>query len=922
MQINEKLQAGDEGVEDSLFIPETHPVSSLQNSQRRSPPKDAREYAQREQEKRLEKERRAAQRRGCSKKHQNSSQRSQVAKKPRGGRISKNNKNINGQSLRVIGELFNSDTIRDRLAAGYHPEPQVSGQKNKRKLLEEILSTKPQDARYTAQEAGAEKRAILKASQCFGFGKVRVAENGRWKLNGMRSSLFNHQLIGAAFMVQRELSNTAPKGGINADVMGLGKTLQVLATILGNPPTQEHINQKQKSTLIVVPAAIIHQWKNEIEAHVVEGRLPRVLHYKRSQKLPMIIVQDQDIVLTTYTEVMRSFSFPQEAEIIDLEDGDLDILPANATDELGYLHQISWYRIVLDEAHAIKNYRSRTSIACQRLQGEYRWCLTGSPLQNSLEELYPYIRFLRMEFTESFKDFRQWFCNPQNNDDKARIDTLLDICMIRRTMKSTLLGRPVVSLPEPHADIQYVDLSREERLIYDITERRVRSYANEYFAADESERKPSCLFVLLLRLRQCASHPLMIEDTIKTLWTAEDRVQFYNQIKRCRRHSEPLYEQCKLWITEAQESEESTPFGVSSYGSVCDIDRYMKGGKSEKSSLAKTRCKLCSGIVKEPYVTDCLHIFCKDCLDDYMNQKAMVDPTVSPFTECPSCQTIISTIDPYKEPAQSAPDLACKNGRYSSTTPKARRKHWYLKGKDIFGFEPSPKQYSEWLAASDKSKDFSLFASSKTTALKAKLLKWIDEAPNDKIVIFCQFKILAMIVGRLAEAEGWKHVYYSSDMDAEKRAKAVEVFHENPELKIMIAGLKCGGQGLNLTAANRCISLDLWWNHAVEQQAFGRVFRLGQKKDTFITRICVNKTIEQRMLEMQMKKIQIIERTIEKGEMPRQNGMDVREIARLFGSIVDNGEGPIVIEADFSDDEDEEDENGDQGDDLMDAGFD
>lgn len=63
-------------------------------------------------------------------------------------------------------------------------------------------------------------------------------------------------------------------------------------------------------------------------------------------------------------------------------------------------------------------------------------------------------------------------------------------------------------------------------------------------------------------------------------------------------------------------------------------------------------------------------------------------------------------------------------------------------------------------------------------------------------------------------------------MTQQARHKAVQTLSaEDSECKIMIAGLKCGGQGLNLTAANRVISIDLWWNHSVELQAFGRVFR-------------------------------------------------------------------------------------------------
>ena len=102
----------------------------------------------------------------------------------------------------------------------------------------------------------------------------------------------------------------------------------------------------------------------------------------------------------------------------------------------------------------------------------------------------------------------------------------------------------------------------------------------------------------------------------------------------------------------------------------------------------------------------------------------------------------------------------------------------------------------------------------------------------------------ARIIAKMCEGEGWPYVLVSSfapyhadiinltflkftgDMSQQARYKAVQNFGaQGSELKIMIAGLKCGGQGLNLTMANRVISIDLWWNHSVELQAFGRVFR-------------------------------------------------------------------------------------------------
>jgi len=198
---------------------------------------------------------------------------------------------------------------------------------------------------------------------------------------------------------------------------------------------------------------------------------------------------------------------------------------------------------------------------------------------------------------------------------------------------------------------------------------------------------------------------------------------------------------------------------------------------------------------------------------------------------------------------QSSRQSSVRNG-YSAQSKKKIGKNNDSKGRDAMGFEPSTK-HSTWVHQSDTDPEFPLTASAKTVALKAILLKGFTEAPTDKVssvqlyispfasistsqsqylvalqrsdifkqvVIYVQFRTLAKIVGRICASENWGFLYLTGDTSLDHRAKAVEMFRVNPEIKILIAGLKCGGLGLNFPWANRCISLDLWWNNLVEQQ--------------------------------------------------------------------------------------------------------
>ena len=128
------------------------------------------------------------------------------------------------------------------------------------------------------------------------------------------------------------------------------------------------------------------------------------------------------------------------------------------------------------------------------------------------------------------------------------------------------------------------------------------------------------------------------------------------------------------------------------------------------------------------------------------------------------------------------------------------------------------------------------------------------------------------------------------------------MFRRDPKVKILIAGLKCGGLGLNFPWANRCISLDLWWNHAIEQQAFGRIFRIGQKKETYMTRIVVRNTVDMRLLSMQMYKLRACERAMQDGDKKDNPPLNFKDLASLFGFLHTDEDGEIIeVVADYDD---------------------
>ena len=286
----------------------------------------------------------------------------------------------------IINDLMNNDPISERLQNpifDVEPEPDMPGRQNKQTQLQRLLANIPEGS--NGREARSDRARLQEASRSFGFAKVKAVD-GKWLIKGMRSTLYHHQLLGAQWMIKRELSDGPPLGGLLADGMGLGKTVQTLACMVGNPPGEKYRNRGVKATLIVVPSSVIDQWMGEIRTHADAQQFPKIMRYKNASKISVEILRDVDIVVTSYQEVMGHFPSPDAKDRERIAKIGYEKWWKKAEKNMGDLFGVNWYRVVLDEAHAIKNNAARTSLACQNLKSVFRWCLTGTPLLNRLEE--------------------------------------------------------------------------------------------------------------------------------------------------------------------------------------------------------------------------------------------------------------------------------------------------------------------------------------------------------------------------------------------------------------------------------------------------------------------------------------------------------------------------------------------------------
>lgn len=260
---------------------------------------------------------------------------------------------------------------------------------------------------------------------------------------------------------------------------------------------------------------------------------------------------------------------------------------------------------------------------------------------------------------------------------------------------------------------------------------------NCHFKEGTAEKNYAVYLTQLLRLRQAASHPFLLEKCVKELFNAEDLLALKRRLQVLKKDKRPIYEQVEQWVSkpatgEPNQNSDKVPFGRSDFGKSFELDGFLSETDHEKI-YARYTCILCSDLPTAPVRTDCGHIFCKICLEGNMHTQAA---TVEfDYTTCPKCDNIFENYEPWHHPCSLGGDGDDEFEEHSTSSQTTRQNS---RKKDP-NFKPAFKN-SEWLKMCIEG-DRELLPSAKTIALKAQLLHWAHEAPDDKILSknICQF---------------------------------------------------------------------------------------------------------------------------------------------------------------------------------------
>ncbi|KAI0383446.1 SNF2 family N-terminal domain-containing protein [Hypomontagnella monticulosa] len=289
-------------------------------------------------------------------------------------------------------------------------------------------------------------------------------------------------------------------GGILADDMGLGKTLSVLALIctsldVDSQATLQNQKREHQGTLIVAPKSTIYGWITQASEHIHEGQIRIIVYHGSGRESLVNKFRDTDVVVTTYETLRSEWETPE---------GTSPLL------------SWKWLRVILDEAHHIRNRLSKTFRSVYDLAACYRWCLTGTPIHNSLDDYGALLSFIRVFPFVQKPRFMSCIVQPVENKNKLGLERL------RRLIRATCLRRTkhkTLELPPRFEKLHEVYLHRDDQALYDfykqICAQKVAGQRKRGEGPERGSEEYNILSLITCLRRICDHGEQLLSDAVK-----------------------------------------------------------------------------------------------------------------------------------------------------------------------------------------------------------------------------------------------------------------------------------------------------------------------------------------------------------------------------------------------------------------------
>ncbi|KAF2639682.1 DNA repair protein rad5 [Massarina eburnea CBS 473.64] len=633
------------------------------------------------------------------------------------------------------------------------------------------------------------------------------------------------------------------RGGILADEMGLGKTLSILSLVADDScleaahlfsqmaPAPKGPGQliqpttNSRATLLVCPLSTMYNWKSQLEVHFPQGRGLKWINYHGKSRTNYSAKQlaDHDLIITTYHMIQADFQ-----------------------SKTAPLPHVQWFRIVLDEAHTIRNANTKQSIAACSLPAQRRWAVTGTPVQNRLEDLGALFKFLHLHPFDTSAGFNHHILTPFKNADPEvvpKLQLLVSSVTLRRVKKNVL----DVEIPKRVDSIVRLPFSTDERLLHDWFEADSQRKVQAVTAGDKlGGNSYARILTAITNLRLICAHgrdllsdealkmtdgmtyenPVELDDDGEPSGPELSRAQAYDMLDLMDSMDTSTCQYCKENLLEA-----------------CDSD-----DEEEAAAASDTL----------GYMTPCYQVVCAKhapkLQGDLMNSLQADGHSV-----CPFCSTRI-------------------------------RPHPFQLSKEDFNTYLEERDRNRRNPKLAKKMNGYTGPSTKTKALLEDLhahKAWSEDHPDEppiKSVVFSTWTTHLDLIQLALENERFKYVRLDGRMPREARNRSLTTFDHDNSVHIILVSIGAGGLGLNLTKANKAFVMEPQFNPAAEAQAVDRVHRLGQTREVDIKRFIMENSFEEKMLELQRKKKALADLTMarEKGTKEQAARQRLEDLRSLF----------------------------------------
>ncbi|KAK6214450.1 Phosphatidylinositol 4-kinase LSB6 [Pestalotiopsis sp. IQ-011] len=654
-------------------------------------------------------------------------------------------------------------------------------------------------------------------------------------------------------------------GGILADMMGLGKTLSILSLITSSLEAGQEWSQREpeqpppppapkknghsrgfdlpaptplalttpilnsRATLLVCPLSTVANWEIQMKEHIKPGTFKYYIYHGPNRIKDAKKLADFDLVITTYGSV--------SSELRARVKGAKGPHP---------LEEISWFRIALDEAHMIREQSTLLFKAICRLQANRRWAVTGTPVQNKLDDLAALLAFIRLKPFDNKATFTQFIVQPFKMCDAdivPKIRVLVDSVTLRRL-------KDKIHLPPRTDQIVKLQFSPTEAKLYRLFEQQAQDKVEVISRGQDKlvgGRTYIHILQSILRLRLISAHgkELLNNDDLQT-------VQGMTQESAIDLDSDDENDAQKAALSDAR-AYQNWDLMVQTNSDGCAACGKSLSAAAEDQAVDNEREENLLGYIS----SSCFHLFCPTCKPSWDQWTGK-----QPLGTCPICQ---------KENA-------------NLTLVKLR--------KD----KAEAEHESHHATGSSKEKSMNTDGyggpHTKTRALIEDLLKLqarsnaAPEEPRLKSVIFSGWTSHLDLIQIALENAGIVYTRLDGKMTRIARTAAMDRFRDDPDLDVILVSITAGGLGLNLTAGNNVYVMEPQYNPAAEAQAVDRVHRIGQNREVNIVRYIMENSIEEKMLDLQDKKNKLANlsmnrgKAIDKGEAARQKLVDLRSLFR------------------------------------------